>query len=986
MTSGWEGIRGEIERILLGEEHDALVGIPRLTGWREQAAWVRLLGDRRFRRGDQEATEATPQLVMAPILATLWRLGTVVVVAVRWDGREYHFHVGRAASSRYGPASLLGSFPPDLLDDLVVEASDPLNAVLGCSGHGMKLIGRPTAALAADAASPLEAMAAAAGVDPVAFMGVLTPVKQEEAVASSLELQSRLSRLVSPEQKMETDLVTRSLLQMVSDEVDHRLGGMGAGLWKHHGFLLTSNEDVLHRAAGAVTCALTVETVTGGPVLDWRDAEPHRPDPGATTWLRTEEAAALYACPTRPLPGFAIETTCPFDVPRREAHPGRQLELGRIQVRRSGEQPFDLHLDELQRHLLICGVTGSGKTQTSFHVLLHLWLDHNVPWLVIEPVKGDYWRLARALVEPDRQAALSTIRVLTLGDASPERSNPISLNPFFFPQEIPLSTHLDLLKSVFFAGFVLYPPMPYVLETALVRTYEKKGWDLITSDWGGGRREARIPTLTEFIASVEEVVRGLGWSGEMQDNIRSSLLVRLNNLRRGGKGLFLDGPSTWTIDRLLDRPTVLELGAFGSDEEKAFVSGLIFGLLAEWREAEARRREPPEGLRHVLVIEEAHRLFRRTNTDQGAEGGNVRGQAVERVAGLLTEIRSYGQGVVIIDQSPEKLAPDAVRNTGTKIIHRIVAAEDRETMARAANLSLAQERELVVLPPGQAVLAAEQIREPVLVRVPLTRFSTQSPKDRLNLLLADARKTESFGGTAAPFGTACQGCRAVAEGRCGATRAQTRHELTSKEGSGRVIPGFWLLGAGSMKIPLDEALSRSLDGTALDGDPAHRQCAAAQIASLTIPVLLDRQPQLRTKADALQDQLESTLADGNLLTEKRCLGFQGGSYFFDRCADWCALPCLYGGPVFRMPPLHGDLRRAAQAEFDAPSSKPERIMILFEAKVDAWAKFDGLVPKPVAVCALMVLTHDLKGSIAAKKKFVDRVMKAWLAAKGRPGP
>ena len=52
-------------------------------------------------------------------------------------------------------------------------------------------------------------------------------------------------------------------------------------------------------------------------------------------------------------------------------------------------RPLTISLDELQRHVLICGVTGSGKTVTSFHVLRHLWRDHRVPWLVIEPVKGD---------------------------------------------------------------------------------------------------------------------------------------------------------------------------------------------------------------------------------------------------------------------------------------------------------------------------------------------------------------------------------------------------------------------------------------------------------------------------------------------------------------------------------------------------------------------------------------------------------------------
>ena len=59
----------------------------------------------------------------------------------------------------------------------------------------------------------------------------------------------------------------------------------------------------------------------------------------------------------------------------------------------------------------------------------------------------------------------------------------------------------------------------------------------------------------------------------------------------------------------------------------------------------------PEALRHVIVIEEAHRLLR-----AGREG-RASAHAVELFAALLAEIRAYGEGLVIAEQIPAKLVP-----------------------------------------------------------------------------------------------------------------------------------------------------------------------------------------------------------------------------------------------------------------------------------------------------------------------------------------
>jgi Helicase HerA-like C-terminal len=130
--------------------------------------------------------------------------------------------------------------------------------------------------------------------------------------------------------------------------------------------------------------------------------------------------------------------------------------------------------------------------------------------------------------------------------------------------------------------------------------------------------------------------------------------------------------------------------------------------------SQPRGRGPsqPPGLRHVIVIEEAHRLLR-TRSE-----GRASAHAVELFASLLAEIRAYGEGLVIAEQIPAKLLPDVVKNTALKVIHRLPAADDRELVGATMNLSGPQSRQVVSLEPGVAAVFADGMDRPVRVRVP----------------------------------------------------------------------------------------------------------------------------------------------------------------------------------------------------------------------------------------------------------------------------
>jgi hypothetical protein len=334
-----------------------------------------------------------------------------------------------------------------------------------------------------------------------------------------------------------------------------------------------------------------------------------------------------------------------------------------------------------------------------------------VPFLVIESAKSEY----RALTGDPRFQAL---RVFTLGD---ETVSPFRINPFEIPEGVLVQRHIDCLKALFAAAFVLYPPMPYVLEQSIQEIYEDRGWDLASNENrrdGGGVR--RFPTLGHLHTKVGIVIDRMGYGDEITMNVRSGLQARINQLRiGGGKGLMLNTQRSVPAEDLFHSPCLLELKQVVNDDEKAFLMGLI--LIRLYEHHESGRMPGGSGLRHLTLIEEAHRLLRNVASDKGSDVfANPRGHSIELFTNILSEIRAFGEGIVISEQIPSKLVPDAIKNTNLKIVHRLLPEDDRKLMAGAMGLQEAQSRHLAGLATGEAVVTAETVPKAVLIVVPLS--------------------------------------------------------------------------------------------------------------------------------------------------------------------------------------------------------------------------------------------------------------------------
>jgi len=412
--------------------------------------------------------------------------------------------------------------------------------------------------------------------------------------------------------------------------------------------------------------------------------------------------AALTGLPRREVPGVRIMRPGYFDVTSETAGDGPAIELGAIldgQDRPVGA--FRVPLATLNRHALIAGATGSGKSQTVRHLLEQL-TGAGVGWLAIEPVKSEYGAMAVRLAGRDD--------VTVINPADPE-SVPLSVNPLAPEPGFPVQAHIDMVRALFLAAFDASEPFPQIMSQALQRVYADCGWDPLT---GGGRADADVPpdvpTLARLQAAALAVIEDVGYGPELQADMRGFVDVRLRSLRTGSAGRFFEGGHPADIGGLLSRNVVLALEDVANDEDKAFVIGTLVIRIAQHLRLRSKG-VPSGGLRHVIVLEEAHRLLRSGRQGPGAH-------AVELFAGLLAEIRAYGEGVVIAEQIPAKLAPDAVKNTALKVLHRLPAADDRQLVGATMNLDDDQSRQVVSLHPGEAAAFADGMDRPMRIRVP----------------------------------------------------------------------------------------------------------------------------------------------------------------------------------------------------------------------------------------------------------------------------
>ncbi|MBO1869752.1 ATP-binding protein [Lachnoanaerobaculum sp. Marseille-Q4761] len=437
--------------------------------------------------------------------------------------------------------------------------------------------------------------------------------------------------------------------------------------------------------------------------------------------VTSEELCGICTIPVDNTVGFEIKESRNYSL--NYSLKANDKELGYVceYDRPLKNMPFGLSEYDLNKHTFVCGITGSGKTNTVKKILESV----EKPFMIIEPAKKEY-----------RNIKKSNTNVYTLGRLE---INCLKINPFYILPGISPQQHIDMLKDLFSASFAFYGPMPYILEKCIYNIYNNRGWNLtlgfhpclvdsknkqnlfeeskMKEYYNMSAHKYVFPTMQNLKDEIDRYIeKEMTYEGEIKGNIRGAMKARIDSLCVGSKGYMFNTHDMVDMGKLLETNSVLELEGLADDADKAFALGLLIMYVNEYRQVQ-KEVSGVKGLKHLLVIEEAHRLLKNTSIENNEDIGNPKGKAVDHFTNMLAEMRSYGQGVIVAEQIPSKLAPDVIKNSSNKIVHRIVAKDDQENIANTIGIYMEDAISLGNSKVGYALCHKEGMAQPVIVKI-----------------------------------------------------------------------------------------------------------------------------------------------------------------------------------------------------------------------------------------------------------------------------
>lgn len=434
-----------------------------------------------------------------------------------------------------------------------------------------------------------------------------------------------------------------------------------------------------------------------------------------STPINTEELSLITSLPRKDVPGLRFVKTAVRFANNPGVTTGKgdgEIVIGKIKdIGVVQKNVYKLDINALVRHSLIVGGTGCGKT-TTCKTIINSVLDKGIPVLIIEPAKDEYVRWAIA----QKKAGLD-INIFMPGVKSfeGEQIEQLKLNPFqpaaIKDAFIDMMTRCEQLTSLINASMPTSDVLPVIIDEALF-TYLKSqsfGEDFLLGDM---KQQDNYPKLDGVIDVAKNFLKYRGYSQEVANGLISALETRFTYLTRGKRGQILNVFHSTPWDKLFNKPCVINLSKIANPKDRALIMSLLMLSLYEYRvsiynnDKRYQKNAQENKLLHLTVVEEAHNVLTRPSVDyQGT--GNPQQVVADLFSNMLSEIRSYGEGLMIVDQVPTKLIPDVIKNTNYKIAHRMTAPDDCQVMAAALALRKDQEDIIPTLLQGDIIVSGD---------------------------------------------------------------------------------------------------------------------------------------------------------------------------------------------------------------------------------------------------------------------------------------
>ena len=392
-------------------------------------------------------------------------------------------------------------------------------------------------------------------------------------------------------------------------------------------------------------------------------------------------------------------------------------------------EPRDLLLKLANRHGLITGATGTGKTVT-LQILVEGLSAAGVP-VVVQDVKGDVSGLSRP-GDPDgkaHEALTSRAAKIGMNDFN-YRAYPTVFLDLFGKSGHPVRTTVTELGPLLLSRMMdLTDAQEGVLNIAF-RVADEQGLALLD--------------LKDLQAMLIWLGDNASEIGRTYGNIASASLGAIQRqllvLENQGAGIFLGEPHLELSDLMTVKDGMGQVNVLMSDQ--LMQSPRLYAMFLLWLLSELFEQLPEVGNpdKPVLVFffDEAHLLF-----------NDAPKALVDKVVQVVRLIRSKGVGVYFITQNPDDVPGDVLAQLGNRIQHALRAFTPRDQKALKAaaqtfrpNPDFDTETAIREVGTGEAVVSLLEDKgvpamvSRTLIRPPMSRMGPITDAERAETIAA----------------------------------------------------------------------------------------------------------------------------------------------------------------------------------------------------------------------------------------------------------
>lgn len=444
-----------------------------------------------------------------------------------------------------------------------------------------------------------------------------------------------------------------------------------------------------------------------------------------STALTTEELSIASSLPRREVPGLRMVKNAISFANNTAAASADAINMGQLVDMGVPQQlRYRMNINSLVRHTLVSGTTGTGKSTTCKKIIRGV-RSKNVPVMIIEPAKDDYVRWAieqNKHLPEDQQYLIFMPGVSAIEGVTPL---PLQLSPFqpaaWKDSPVNLVQHAEALATMLNACLPSEDVIPIIIEEAVHECLEVEAeLNRIDISEVDNPQMTLYPCLYDLENAGNRIMDRKTYEKKVKENFREILRTRFAYLQRGTRGKILNANRSTDFEQLFNRSVVINLSRLSGSKDKSLISSLLLLALQEYRvsryqyDEEYREQAQRNKLLHLVVLEEAHNVLSRPGPNSI---GTPQQAAAELFGNMLSEIRSYGQGMMIIDQFPTRLIEDAIKNTNYKIAHRLISPEDIRVMSTAMMLRDDQADVIPALEIGNVIVCGDMDESAAWVKV-----------------------------------------------------------------------------------------------------------------------------------------------------------------------------------------------------------------------------------------------------------------------------